>query len=255
MLRALAQALLVLALVGGTLPARATPPPRRPHPAPVVGPSIARPTELVVERVRIALLCSEGIRDAARFEARYTVWNPGPARVDLTVAFNANVTGQLAVTVDGVAPRGEPAAAEVEAIEPAYMETAYSAAAKVVAGIVSAGMVRLSGKEALDRTAFRVVAEAGTRHEIVVSGQTFGFVELDDTWTVSAVVARHLVLGTRGPHILAHFIDYRLLRAGVRVQGDVHLYPVGLVTSIDVYPRVGSLPLLVEGLVLAQVGL
>jgi hypothetical protein len=44
-------------------------------------------------------------------------------------------------------------------------------------------------------------------------------------------------------------------RAGVRFQADAHFYPVGIVTSVDVYPRVGALRGFTEVSVLAQIGL
>jgi hypothetical protein len=41
-------------------------------------------------------------------------------------------------------------------------------------------------------------------------------------------------------------------RPGVRIQGDMHFYPVGLVLSGDVYPRAGSSPVTADFSVLAQ---
>jgi hypothetical protein len=41
-------------------------------------------------------------------------------------------------------------------------------------------------------------------------------------------------------------------RPSVRLQGDLHFYPIGFVTSVDVYPRLGALPTLAEVSLLAQ---
>lgn len=43
-------------------------------------------------------------------------------------------------------------------------------------------------------------------------------------------------------------------RVGVRAQADLHFYPVGFVTSVDIYPRLGSLPGFTEVSLLGQVG-
>lgn len=44
-------------------------------------------------------------------------------------------------------------------------------------------------------------------------------------------------------------------RVGVRLQGDLHLYLLGFVTSVDIYPRSANLPGFTEVSLLAQIGL
>jgi hypothetical protein len=43
-------------------------------------------------------------------------------------------------------------------------------------------------------------------------------------------------------------------RAGARIQGDVHFFPIGFVTSVDIYPRSGSNAGFTEVSLLGQVG-
>lgn len=44
-------------------------------------------------------------------------------------------------------------------------------------------------------------------------------------------------------------------RVGARIQGDLHLYSLGFVTSVDIYPRMGGLAGFTEVSLLAQIGL
>ncbi len=175
------------------------------NPTGVVGPAIARETNLRVDDEQLSFACTEerGYPVCA-FEARYTITNPGPTREEAAVVFYGVSTKGIRVTIDGAPAAGTPSPAETAALDAA------------VAAIRGASGEQPSHREQratppVDRAGFLLAAEPGSRHRVVVTGRTLGgkgWVPHD--YSTDAVNARHLVVSRQVEEDPMYDIDYLL---------------------------------------------
>lgn len=172
----------------------------------LLGPVIGRATELAVESQHLSLVYEDGARDRIRFEARYTVVNASSVGEELGVAFYYADVDDFRLTVDGAAPQGEPTGSELGAIERSVTRPSSS--------LLEALWRAFVGPDK-HRVAFRIAAEPGTRHEIVISGRAYAYVEHHDRFLeLDAVAARHLLVGTQKRPIDNYVFEYDLVPRG-----------------------------------------
>lgn len=191
--RLLRAALVILASVTVTRAAGANMAAVHRSPSRVLGPRLARETAMTVDDERLSFVCAEekGI-PACAFEARYTLRNPARAREDIAVAFYGVGTRGVAVKVDGVNATGTPSKEDLEALDVAVDELQREP------GAPERPAARRADGPRVDRVGFTLVAEPGTRHEIVVTGTAVGGERfVPHGYGNSAVEARHVLFGTR----------------------------------------------------------
>jgi hypothetical protein len=190
-------------------PALAAPPsPSLADSSQLFGPVIGRPTELSVETERLSFVFNDPAKNLVSFEARYTLVNTTSEHQELAIAFYRWDVDAFRVTLDGAAPTGEPTDDELK-----DLELSLSAPAASLLGVLRRAWVSLGATGPHpERVAFRIVAEPGQRHEIVVSGRARALKQHDDRGLLSieAVVARHLLLGTRPPDVDQYVFVYDL---------------------------------------------
>lgn len=169
------------------------------HDPTATGPLVfAGKTALRVTEEFLSFDCHPVAADAAcDFEARYLVTNPSPAREEVVAAFVTDGARDVTIAVDGKAARRALAPQEVES--------------------VSAAVPR--GEGTSDSSSFVVpkdspgvtlVAEAGSKHELVVHGVLpVGHVWYPHGYSFDAIFARHLALAHE-PERVTYEVRYQL---------------------------------------------
>lgn len=169
------------------------------HDPKATGPLVfAGKTALRVTEEFLSFDCHPVADDAAcDFEARYLVTNPSAAREEVVAAFVTDGARDVTIAVDGKAARRALAPDEVESL---------TAAVPRGEGMSHASFFVVPG----DSPGVTLVAEAGTKHELLVRGALpVGHVWYPHAYTYDAIFARHLALAHE-PSRTTYEVRYQL---------------------------------------------
>jgi hypothetical protein len=165
-------------------------------PAISAGPVISGKSSLVLERADLTLRCEE-VRGqpSCRFELRWRLHNPSPAREEQVAAFYGFATRDVTVTVDGT-----PAGRTVDAaLARALDESFLPARERTPPGNVAMRdmVFALAGIRGRDRAraAFDLSVAPGGHREVRVTGTIDPGSNLGWTRALHAAVSRHLITG------------------------------------------------------------
>jgi hypothetical protein len=195
----LAAALAVVSLSAAPAPAHANMAATR-HDPTATGPLVfAGKTALRVTEEFLSFDCHAvaAADPACDFEARYLVTNPSPAREEVVAAFVTDGAREVTIAVDGKAARRALAPDEVESVSAAVSrgQGASDASSFVVPN---------------DAPGVTLVAEAGSKHELVVHGVLpVGHVWYPHGYSYDAIFARHLALAHE-PERVTYEVRYQL---------------------------------------------
>jgi hypothetical protein len=170
------------------------------HDPTATGPLVfAGKTALRVTEEFLSFDCHPVVDDAAcDFEARYLVANPSAAREEVVAAFVTDGARDVTIVVDGRSARRDLGADELAAVA-AAVPRLEDGSAEPAPYSIAAGTPGIT-----------LVAEAGTKHEIVVRGALpVGHAWYPHGYSFDAIYARHLVLAHE-PSRVTYEVRYQL---------------------------------------------